>query len=172
MLQFYFLSVLLNLLVGLILFYSKDISDSAAAVDEETEVLENDEFSDLQVDGVSSGEKKSKVSGIFAKFFGNGSFTDDAMFYLITGALAVFVGIIKLLSAVNGPAFFGDLIPALAGIAGGASVLIKYFEMKSSMSLEMKPFLNLILVESRKYVGIACMVIALLHFVLPGVLFI
>ena len=94
------------------------------------------------------------------------------MFYLVVGALSVFVGFIKLLSAVNGPAIFGDLIPALTGLAGGASILIKYFEMRSSMPLEMNGFLKLVLIESRMYVGIACMIAALIHFILPGLLFV
>ena len=64
MLQFYFLSVLLNLLTGLILFYSEDISESLSVTeddknDENYVNSENDEFSDIEVDG-SSDLKKSK----------------------------------------------------------------------------------------------------------------
>lgn len=153
MIQFYFLSVLLNILVGLILVYSKTEKDDSVAEG-------GDDIS-------SAGEKRS----VFSKVFGKGSYTDDEMFYLVVALLSVFVGFIKLLSAVNGVPFFGDLVPALAGFAGGISVLVEYFEKKSSSPLMMNKFFTLVFVESRKYVGIACIAAGIIHFVLPGVLF-
>ena len=152
MLQFYFLSVLLNILVGLVLFFG-DASSS-----EDSDLLEETE----------TDERKQTF---FLRFFGKGSFTDEAMFYLVVGGLSVFVGFIKLLSAVNGPAFFGDLFPSVAGFLGGIAVLILYFEKKSSVSLELNHVFNLILIESRKYLGLGCIAVALMRFVLPGVLF-
>ena len=152
MLQFYFLSVLLNILVGLVLFFG-DASSS-----EDSDLLEET-------------ETDARKQTFFLRFFGKGSFTDEAMFYLVVGGLSVFVGFIKLLSAVNGPAFFGDLFPSVAGFLGGIAVLILYFEKKSSVSLELNHVFNLILIESRKYLGLGCIAVALMHFVLPGVLF-
>lgn len=156
MLQFYFLSVLLNLLAGFILFYTSYSSDS-------DEVLNADDNEQKKL----PEEKKSFLH----KIFGKNSFTDDEMFYLVVGILSIFVGFIKLLSSVNGSPFFGDLLPALAGFFGGTALLILYFEKKSQEGLVLNHTLNLIFVESRKYLGIACIAIAFLHFILPGVLF-
>lgn len=157
MLQFYFLSILLNILSGLVLFYSRKDED------------EDDDLTVLEGEG---GEQEVKKSGsIFQKFFGRGSVTDDEMFYLVLGVLSVFTAVIKLLSAVNGIAIFGDLIPAVAGFLGGASILIMYFQMRSTVSIDMNETLQFILVESRKIIGIACIVVAVVHFIFPGALF-
>ncbi len=169
MLQFYFLSVLLNMLIGLVLVYGK------AEAEDDLMVLEDDrsfdgEFSDTE-EGGTVRPAKNGFSAVLSRFFGKGSFTDDAMFYLVAGFLSVFVALIKLLSAVNGPFLFGDLLPALAGFAGGASVLVQFFEMKSSTSLNLAGGLKFVLVEGRRYVGFSCILIGLVHFVLPGVIF-
>ncbi|MCR5401584.1 MAG: hypothetical protein K6E78_08325 [Treponema sp.] len=158
MLQFYFLSVLLNILVGLVLFFN----DKEKSLSDDLTVLEDDEKSD--------NTSATKIS-LFKKFFGKGSYTDDEMFYLVLGCLSIFTAIIKLLSAVSGIAFLGDFIPALAGFVGGASVLIMYFQLRSTVSLEMNSTLEFILVESRKFVGIFCLAAGIIHFIVPGVLF-
>ena len=51
----------------------------------------------------------------------------------------VLVGVIKLLFAFGsngaGLPILGDLLPALLGIAGGASILIMYYEDKSEITI-------------------------------------
>ncbi len=158
MLQFYFLSVLLNILTGLVLFFN----DKDKVSEDDLTVLEDENEA-----SVKSGVKTS----LFSKFFGKGSYTDDEMFYLVLGCLSIFTALIKLLSAVSGIAFLGDLFPAVAGFAGGASVLIMYFQLRSTVALDINSTLEFILVESRKVVGIICLVVGIIHFIVPGVLF-
>ena len=71
MLQFYFLSILLNLVTGIILVYGKNL--------------------------ISGESPESKARGIL----GENAFFDDKNFRLVLGILTVFVGIMKLLSVVR-----------------------------------------------------------------------
>ena len=167
MLQFYFLSVLLNLLVGLVLFYGK--KEESASVFDSSVFNKDQDLSFLDED--YQPEKKDTKQNVLEKLFGKESFTSDKLFQLVLGILSVFVAIIKLLSAVKGVPFFGDLFPALAGILGGAAILLNYCMENASTEIKLPEWLNMILVDWQKYLGIACMVVAVIHFVLPGVLF-
>ena len=133
MLQFYFLSVLLNLLVGLVLFYGKK-EESASGSD--SSVFNKDQ--DLSfLDEDYQPEKKDTKQNVLEKLFGKESFTSDKLFQLVLGILSVFVAIIKLLSAVKGVPFFGDLFPALAGILGGAAILLNYCMENASTEIKL-----------------------------------
>ena len=98
MLQFYFLSILLNLLVGLLLVFS----DSGGGEESDLDDVINDSF-------------QNRFLAVF----------DNRNFRLIVGILCVLVGLMKLLSVTQGDVpVVGDLLPALAGIAGGFCVLL------------------------------------------------
>ena len=126
MLQFYFLSIFLNLLIGVALIYS-------------------------------NSEKLTLVN--------------DQIFQLVIGILSVFVGLIKLLSAVRGIPFLGDLLPAIANFLGGGALLVNYYIEKSNDELTLPDFVQLIFIDKKKYIGIGCVVIAIIHFIAPDVLF-
>lgn len=145
MLQFYFLSVMLNLLVGLVLFCSV-----APKKQEETAVE--------PIDGTSGNT-------------GLQSFFDSKNFKLVLGALAVLVGFMKLLSVVqNDVPVVGDLLPAISGLIGGFSVLLDFYI--NSASSEFTPTgIFQVLIDSRKTIGVFCIIIAILHFLFPKVLF-
>lgn len=170
MFQFYFLSVLLNLLVGLILFYGTKEDDNLA-VEQKPAAKKDEDLSFLDEDYQPDSTSKKKKVSILDKFLGKDSVTNDKLFQLILGILTVFVGIIKLLSAVKGVPFFGDLFPAVAGIVGGAAILLNYCMENATTEITLPSVLNKILIEWQKYLGIACMVIAVIHFIIPGVLF-
>lgn len=127
--QFYFLSVMLNLLVGIMLAFNEN----------------------------------SVVSKIID--------TKDRLFQLIVGLLALFVALIKMLSPMDGIPFFGDFLPFLAGLLGGASVLIQYFSTRSSEELVLPGFVQVVFVEGKLYIGAGCIFVSVLHFVFPFVLF-
>ena len=81
MLQFYFLSVLLNAIIGLVLLYEKN----------------NDSFDDLDL----MSEEQEK--GVF-------SFIEKDKFTLILGSLGALVGFVKLFSVVGDDVLIlGDL---------------------------------------------------------------
>ncbi len=158
MMQFYFLSILLNLITGSILLYSCENPQ-----DVEDNFDESSENPDL--------EKKSKIKKIFYKIFGTTKIAEDSLFHLIIGFLTVFTGLVKLLSPCSSPIFLGDLLPALAGLVGGASLLLLYFSQKSEVEINLPSFLEKIFISERKIVAIALIVIAIVHFIVPGVLF-
>lgn len=147
MLQFYALSVLLNVLVGLVLLYAKNYSKEA--IDNEDGSLSDDEPSE---------EKSGSDAG----------FLDNQTFRLVLGIVSLFVGLLKILSPVA-VAVIGDIIPALAGIVGGLVLLFEYYISSSSLETSLPEIFTTVAVHGRRYVGIACIVAGLLHFICPGV---
>jgi uncharacterized membrane protein HdeD (DUF308 family) len=94
-------------------------------------------------------------------------------FRLVLGILAAVTGVLKILSPIR-TVILGDLLPALAGIVGGF-VLIFGFYRENSAKTEAEggkldnigdSFLN-----NKKIVGIALLIVALLHFLFPTALF-
>ena len=145
MIQFYFLSILFNLLTGLILVYCKDLTVS-------------DDFDDASE--ISDGTKPELLNG----FDG----LDNSTFRLVLGGLCVIAGIMKLLSSYD-VAVIGDLIPAVTSLLGGAALLIEYYSISSESIIP--EHVQGLFVDNRKYIGVACMIAAVLHFILPKVLF-
>lgn len=135
MLQFYFLSILLNCLAGLTLIfnsYSEKAQDSLKNVPE---------------------------------FFTNNTFK------LIIGILCCFTALIKLLSSFPGAVpIIGDLLPSVAGLLGGLSLLIDYYKHTSRSDSSMNPKFELLFIQNKKYIGIICILSAILHFLFPRVI--
>ena len=122
MIQFYLLSVVMNVAAGLVLIFTKEVPEDAA---------------------------QASAAGL--------SFLETKNFRLALGVLSAFVGIIKLLSVVQGDVpVLGDLVPAVAG---------------STVPVTMPSFFETLFVSGRKYVGIACVAVGTVHFILPRVLF-
>ncbi len=156
MIQFYVLSVVLNFLVGCMLFLKNVASSDSEEVSEPG--ADDMEFLDERSDG-------------FAQLFSANSFLRTPVFMLCMGILCVLVAVLKVLSPVNGIFLFGDLFPALAGLAGGISLLVDYYAENSTVDAEIPDILHILLIDFQKYVGIACIAISAVHFLLPGVLF-
>lgn len=146
MLQFYFLSVLLNLTAGLLLIFS----DAGADMPEAESGTES---------GADSFQER------FLLIF------DNRNFRLITGILCVLIGLMKLLSVIQGDVpVVGDLLPAIAGIAGGFCILLAYYQASSSLNAGVLPAIEHIFVDGKKYIGFFCLAAGVLHFIFPGVL--
>ena len=136
MLQFYFLSVLLNCLAGLILVLNK-----------------------------SSQTESNKLIEKTPELFSNKTFR------LVIGILCCFTALIKLLSSFPGAIpIIGDLIPSVAGVLGGVALLVDYYLAQSPSETKLDPRLEIIFVNNKKYIGILCILSALLHFLFPKVI--
>ena len=133
MLQFYFLSIVMNLLAGYLLF----TGDAGA-------VLE----------------------------FKSGFSLKDETVRLVVGILSALVGLMKLLSVVEGDVpVIGDLIPALAGFLSGFILIYEYYKNRSSLNVSEKTEkIDRILVSNRKIIGALAIIAAVLHFIFPRVL--
>ncbi|MBP3367110.1 MAG: hypothetical protein J6K96_09050 [Treponema sp.] len=141
MAQFYFLSVLLNVLAGLILVYGKNLA-------------QEDEF---------SGEGDSVSSGSTILDF------NSPVFRLVVGILCIFVAVMKILSVFrNDVPVIGDLFPVLAGFAAGFSILLEYYMASSSEPSSVPPAAGAVL-GSRKIIGAVCIAAGILHFVFPQI---
>lgn len=151
MFQFYFLSILLNLMTGSILLYSSENYDADSSLVEE--------------------KKSSFVKSLFEKIFGSSSVLEDSLFILVVAFLSFFTGIVKLFSPVNKIIIFGDFLPSLTGILSGLSLLFSYYSEKSDVAFQLPSFLEKIFVSEKNIFGILCIAVAILHFIFPGVLF-
>ncbi|MDR3283596.1 MAG: hypothetical protein LBS97_00255 [Treponema sp.] len=142
MLQFYLLSVLLNVLTGLVLFFSFGKEQPAGDV----------QFGKaISIDDPALFENKT--------------------FRLVLGLASGLVGILKLFVVAGSVRVFGDLLPALAGIAGACTLLLDYFTSTTSIEVNLPHGVDMVFRQGAKYIGIACITIAALHFIFPKTLF-
>ena len=176
MVQFYFLSILINILAGLVLVYGlnltkKDyglsLSDEDSSLSEEPVFSDEDDDEDPFADKKSSKEvpvsKKNEKGGVVA--------VNNPAVRIILGVLAFFVGVMKILSVYSGDIpVVGDLLPAIAGLFGGTSLLIEYFIYSSSYEPNIPDGVQSVFIDSRKYIGVLCIVAGILHFIFPKVL--
>jgi len=133
MLQFYFLSIALNVLAGYILITG-----------DEGGVLE----------------------------FKSGFSLKDETFRFVVGILSVVTGLLKILSPIEGDVpVVGDLIPAITGLVCGFILIFEYYRNRSSLEAsEHTERVDRILVSNKKIIGVAALVVAVLHFLFPKVL--
>lgn len=169
MAQFYFLSIMLNIFAGLILVYGIDLTkkndDTTLKVTDNTNPNTEETSSE---DNAGEEKKQNENKSVFStsETFSNRNFR------LVTGVLSVLVAIMKLLSVFrNDVPVLGDLLPAVAGFLGGASLLIEYYLVTSNMKPDLPAKIEGLLIDGRKYIGILCIAAAVLHFIFPQVLF-
>jgi hypothetical protein len=107
------------------------------------------------------GEKAGGTLGILA----------NETFRLILGIAAAAVGVLKILSPAAGDVLIvGDLIPALLGFCTGFALIFTYYRSRSSLESEGAEKLESLIAVNQRWVGIAAMVSAALHFLFPSVL--
>lgn len=153
MVQFYFLSVFVNLLAGCILFFKANtVLQKEASSEEDISFLEEKEPS-------------------FAKIFAPDSFFFAGIFRMVLGIVAVLVAFLVLISPYGGVFLFGDLVPAVILLAAGVALLIDYYIENSDTELKLPELLEFLLIDCRRYLGLICMIVGIIHFILPGVLF-
>ncbi|MCR4821961.1 MAG: hypothetical protein K5873_03700 [Treponema sp.] len=185
MLQFYFLSIFLNILAGLIFIYAaKDggetsmlLSDSddpfSAEVGEPSSqdfTPETDEI-DFNEDSSQKDKKKSAHKSLSFKELA-APFLADKTLQLVVGILSGLTGLMKLLSPIQYDiAVIGDFIPALACLASSAVLLLDWYQERSEIELTLPELVQNIYKGGRKYMGIFCIISACLHFIFPRVLF-
>lgn len=156
MVQFYLLSILLNIVVGVCLFSAS--SDAEKAFDDFNE----------------SPRKKalSKAKNVEETLKNDSIFT-NATFCMISGVLCAIVGFIKLFFVFHvgtrdsGLPVLGDFLPALFGLAGGATLILCHFA-ESFADHELPDFVENILFRYKKYIGCVCIIVAVVHFIIPG----
>ena len=94
-------------------------------------------------------------------------------FNLVLGILSIVTGVMKLLSPFeNRIPIFGDLVPALAGVAAGFLLIFGIYRHNTSAASE-GSFNRLAenMLHIRKPLGLGLMAASLLHFLFPSALF-
>ena len=86
--------------------------------------------------------------------------------------LSIVVGIFKLLSVTRGDvAVVGDLLPALSLLVMSGVFFLDYYKEQSEVGSSLIDKLQRIFVDNKSSIGILLVVIGLLHFLFPRVLF-
>jgi hypothetical protein len=86
------------------------------------------------------------------------------------GIFAFVVGFLKLLIPVD-KVIIGDFLPAVAGLAMGAGLVLGIIKERGTVSAEKVDNLEKAVTNYRVPLGIAGLVISVLHFLLPSALF-
>jgi hypothetical protein len=137
MIQFYFLSILLNGLSGYALIGDSEEDDDAV-----------------------SPEMGFRLS------------LQNEICRLILGAATIITGLLKILSSLKGDVpVVGDLVPALAGFLAGFVLVFEYYRGRSTLEPEHTEKIEQVLMHNKKWVGYFALAAAVLHFILPSVLF-
>ena len=186
MLQFYFLSVLLNVLAGLVLVYATDFTKAVRAGGADADdagaggmfddgshsvdSLFDDELP--PEDAARADSAASDDESKSARFFKGGTLFDDKTFRLVLGIVSLLVGIMKLLSVVQTDLpVVGDLVPAVAGLVAGATLLLEFYAVHNSVDASFPLPVQKIFFDGRRYIGVFCIIAGLMHFIFPRVLF-
>ncbi len=166
MLQFYFLSVLLNIIAGLILVYASDFTKGTSLS------AGGDGSDDLDFSADSSEDAESQTaSGEGVKIFADGSFMNDRLFRLVVGVLGLLAGVLIIISPIqNDTPVVGDLVPALANILGSLALLLEFYANKLSTDINLPFFLQGVFVTGRRYLGVFCIIAGLMHFIFPRIM--
>lgn len=149
MMQMYFLSIVFNVIAGLILLNTKQNSEKE----------------------VESDKKQKLIQDVNKKLASN-EVLSNKTFTLVIGILSLLTGIIKFFCvAKGGLLILGDLIPAVTGIAVGFAILLHYYLSTATTESNLPKFLQVVFIDNIYWVGITSIVVAVLHFIMPGVLF-
>ena len=134
MIQIYFLSILSNVLAGLIL---------------------------------SAGHYSEKFSGFGAV---RDFFSGKPGFRVAIGVIAFLTGFLKLLTVTKGDVpVVGDLLPALTGLILGLGLLFERYKEKSTVSSKTVETADKLILRHKTVYGSIGIIVAALHFLLPGI---
>lgn len=157
MMQVFFLSILFNVIAGLVLLKTKGDAASKETLD------------DTKIEDKS---KKTKFLDNVNKTLSGNEFLGNKTFVLVIGILTLLTGVLKLFCvAKGGLLILGDLFPSIAGISAGFAILLNYYLSSSTTENNLPRFLQVVFIDNIYWVGIAAIAVAFLHFIMPGVLF-
>ncbi|GMO68335.1 MAG: hypothetical protein Ta2A_16560 [Treponemataceae bacterium] len=90
----------------------------------------------------------------------------------VVGVLLIFPGFQTVLPNKGGLFLIGDLIPAAAAICAGFTLLLDFYSSTSSIGTANLPeTLTAIFVHAKRYLGIICIIVAVIHFLFPTAVF-
>jgi uncharacterized membrane protein HdeD (DUF308 family) len=87
----------------------------------------------------------------------------------VLGILSVLTGLLVLISPIAG-SIAGDLLPALAGLACGVTLIYEYFDTEPEEG-DAPNVVRILLLTNQKMIGYISATVGILHFLLPKVMF-
>ncbi len=88
------------------------------------------------------------------------------------GIITCLTALLKILSVIQGDVIIvGDLLPALTGLLAGFILVFQYYRSRSDLESERSDKMESFFEKNRKWMGIAAMTAAVLHFLFPTVMF-
>ncbi len=136
--QIYFLSILCNALTGIVLMFASKAGNLA-----------------------EENSSESKTNHCFSSISPN--------VRLILGLATLGVGFLKFIVIVNDSLLIlSDLIPALCGLLAGFTLLFQYFVSATLLTSSLNEKYKNFFIGGQKYIGIVCILVAVLHFLFPG----
>jgi hypothetical protein len=108
-----------------------------------------------------SGERSSLETDFRFSFL-------NETFRLVLGILAMVVGLLKLLSPVEGDMpVLGDIVPSLSGLGSGFIILLWYYQSRTGLDSVGSLKITETVSRNRKWVGFVALGAAALHFLFP-----
>ncbi len=101
----------------------------------------------------------------------NGELFEQPRFWFGLGSVSFIVGFLKLLSGVAEMPVIGDLLPAIAGLMMGMTLLVQFYRSRADVVPDAVVTLEKVFVANKTAVGIVGIVVALVHFLFPRILF-
>lgn len=112
-------------------------------------------------------DEKLHLSSVF-----NRELMENTGFRLGLGVVTFIVGFLKFLAvSPDDVPVVGDLLPALAGLVMGLILLLQYYRSRSTVSSPAVDRVEAIFGKNSGAFGTAGILIAVLHFLLPRILF-
>jgi len=106
------------------------------------------------------------------RFDGVREFIQDSTTRLLLGVLCGTTGMFKLLTVMRGDLpVIGDLVPAVAGMAAGFTMLLELYRSGAAAPSPAVQRLDSLFVANRRIIGIVSMASGLIHFLFANVLF-
>ncbi|HAP44197.1 MAG: hypothetical protein A2087_14185 [Spirochaetes bacterium GWD1_61_31] len=95
----------------------------------------------------------------------------DPVLRLILGVLCATIGFLKLLTVMRPDyAIIGDFLPSVVGMVAGFTLLLEFYRNNTTVTTDLLEKLDHIFIVNSRWVGIASIVIAVLHFLFPSLI--
>jgi hypothetical protein len=96
---------------------------------------------------------------------------NSEIFRLVLGILAIVTGLLKLLSPVQGDVHvIGDFLPAVLGFLTGFILIFSYYDEHATTDEGKFRNFSAVLLRNKKWIGLAALAAAALHFLFPQAL--
>ncbi len=111
-------------------------------------------------------ESRLRLSSVF-----NSELFERPKFWFGLGSVSFIVGFLKLISAQGDMPVIGDLLPAVSGLVMGLTLLVQFYRHRNEVVPNAVETLEKVFVDNKTAVGLAGLLIAVVHFLVPQILF-